>query len=434
MEYLSSGKVLIVDLGSSEIREEELDEEIISSRIGGAGVTTHLFESYRSGDPIVVGCGLLTGTLYPASDLSVITALSPLTGRLCHCPVTLKAGIEFKYCGFDYMVITGQSPKPVFLWIHDGVADIPGAEAVWGKDVWQTTDAWRKEMGDELIQTIAIGKAGEAGSSAAQISVNYWGSSDVWGLGSVFGKKRLKGVAMRGMGLLEVADPEGFVDMCGRLLSEVKAGAWQGKAGIVDLFSAMGRDDAAKWIAPLIHRNSSSYNVPYPANSFAYLEEDPSLLKEPQSQEPGVLLTMPRALLAAMELGLSAKDACGIIRSCLRYGIDPEAVFHSSRLSGKKTSEEIESSISTVAREGESSWKAPFSPGCGFGPLFSKGEASEKWWMRRQAAAYVFGLDPLFAVISPELTEESMLEAVKIGAELDVDKKALDALLEGLCA
>ena len=47
--------------------------------------------------------------------------------------MTLYAGMELKYSGFDYLVIKGQSEKPVYLWLHDGIADIQGAEDLWEK-------------------------------------------------------------------------------------------------------------------------------------------------------------------------------------------------------------------------------------------------------------------------------------------------------------
>ncbi len=46
-------------------------------------------------------------------------------------------------------MIKGKSQKPVYLWIHDGVADISDAKEVWGKDVWASTDAIRELMGDQ---------------------------------------------------------------------------------------------------------------------------------------------------------------------------------------------------------------------------------------------------------------------------------------------
>ena len=69
-------------------------------------------------------------------------------------------------------------------------------------------------VGDDLVQVLAIGRAGETGSDLAEVSINFWASGDRWGFGHVFGQKRLKLIAVRGMGLLEIAEPEEFLGQC----------------------------------------------------------------------------------------------------------------------------------------------------------------------------------------------------------------------------
>ena len=198
----------------------------------------------------------------------MISAKSPRTGDLTHAPFTLKAGMELKYTGFDYVVIVGKSEKPIFLWLHDGIADIQDASGLWGKDTWNTTDIIRKNMGDDLIQTLVIGPAGEEGSDLAQICVNYWANGDCWGFGKVFGEKNLKAVALRGMGLLEISDAEDFVDQCFEIFETIKGSKIQGKCGVEDILMEMGETDAHEWLAPVLHRHSACYNTPYPTNTF----------------------------------------------------------------------------------------------------------------------------------------------------------------------
>ena len=57
MDYLSSNKILIVDLESGEINEDELEDELVSRRIGGVGITSFLYEKHKDKDPIVLGTG-----------------------------------------------------------------------------------------------------------------------------------------------------------------------------------------------------------------------------------------------------------------------------------------------------------------------------------------------------------------------------------------
>ena len=47
------------------------------------------------------------------------------------------------------------------------------------------------------------------------------------------------------------------------------------------------------------------------------------------------------------------------------------------------------------------------------------GQLDADGWMKRQALAYVLGIDPVIAVLCPEITEENMVELVQISAEWD---------------
>ena len=424
MEYLSTNKIAIVDLATGKVTDQELDEDLVKEKIGGAGITTALYEEYQSDDPIILGTGLLTGTLAPASALGMITAKSPLTGKVCHAPFTLYAGLELKYSGFDYVVIKGKSQKPVYLWMHDGVADISDAKEVWGKDVWASTDTIRELMGDQLIQVLTIGKAGESESEFAQICINYWASGDRWGFGKLFGQKKLKLVALRGMSLLEVADAEGFRSgQCKNLLSALKAGAFAGKKGIAEISTAIGEEDIQKWLGPLVHRHESCFNTPFSTNTFVFLDEDPGLLKESEKKEPGFLLTDLYGLLGFKKLGMSAADACGLLRECARYGIDAVAVAEWSQKAGKKKPDEIKKSFSGMKGTLENVGKGPFSPWC---PNFG---LSTNEWERKQAVAYIFGIHPIFALMAPEISEEKLLELANTGTGLGFTPETLDKVI-----
>jgi aldehyde:ferredoxin oxidoreductase len=423
MEYLSTHKIAIIDLATSKVMDQELDEDLVKEKIGGAGITTALYEEYQGEDPIVLGTGLLTGTLTPASALGMITAKSPLTGKVCHSPLTLYAGLELKYSGFDYVVIKGKSQKPVYLWIHDGVADVNDAKDVWGKDVWSSTDTIRELMGDQLIQVLTIGKAGESESDFAQVCINYWASGDRWGFGKLFGQKKLKLVALRGMSLLEVSDAEGFVKQCKELLSTLKAGAFVDKKGIEEIPAVIGEEDVQKWLGPIVHRHLSCFNTPFPTNTFVFLDEDPKLFKETEKKEPGFLITDIQGLLGFKKLGLSAADACALLRDCAKNGIDAVAVAELNQKAGKKKPDEIKKSFSGLKGSLESIGKGKFSPWC---PNFG---LSANEWEKKQAVAYIFGIHPIFALMSPELSEEKLIELVNLGTGLEFTAETLDKVI-----
>jgi aldehyde:ferredoxin oxidoreductase len=437
MEYLSTDKILVIDLATSDVEETALDESLVSEKIGGAGITKHLYEKYRNDDPVVIGTGLLTGTTCPGSASGLITAKSPVTGKLCHCPVTLKVGIEIKFSGYDYIVVKGVSEKPVYLWIHDGVADISDASGIWGKDVWESTDALRKVVGDDLLQTLMIGKAGETGSDFAQVCYNYWSSPDRFGLGKVFGGKKLKGMAFRGMGLIEVAEAEDFVNRSLELLKEIKSNDFMTKKGIAEIASALGEAGITAWLSPIVHRHSADYFTPYATNTALFLDDDPKRLEESKLAEPGVLISDVPALLAFHKIGLSAEDTGRVFKACSKYGIDPAAV---AELCGKTSLKEIVASFEGLSGKAALKGKGIFSPWCPTTPIFNdfglSGDAAEAqaWWERRQAVAMIFGIQPVFSVMCPELSEENLLALACIGTGIDFTQDILDAVITDICS
>ena len=428
MEYLASDKIGIVDLATGEIIEEELEDDLVLEKIGGAGITKYLYDRFEDEDPIVLGTGLLTGTLIPGSASGVITAKSPLTGRISHVPLTLDAGMELKYCGFDYMVIKGVSDKPVYLWVHDGIADLNDADDLWGKDVWAATDHVRDVMGDDLVQVLGIGEAGEKGSELSQICINYWQSADRMGFGSLFGKKHLKLIAIRGMGLLEIAEPEEFVENCGELLSAVKSGTCVGAKGIAAMAAALGDEDIQSWLKPLTHKHMACFNTPIPTNTFVFLDEDPARLEETPIEEPGFLLTDICPLIAFKRLGLGAADACQVLKTCAKYGIDGAAVAELSEKAGMTDPEAIKRSLASLKGPISSSGDTVFSPWA------AVGKQEKETWVRRQAVAYIFGLHPIFVLMAPELTEEQLLEISSLGTELELTADTLDEVIADITA
>jgi aldehyde:ferredoxin oxidoreductase len=423
MEYLASNKIAIVDLATREIIEEELEDDLVLEKIGGVGITKSLYDRFADEEPVVLGTGLLTGSLVPGSALGVITAKSPLTGRVSHVPLSLDAGMELKFSGFDYIVIKGAADKPVYLWVHDGIADLNDADDLWGKDVWAATDRIRDLMGDDLIQVLGIGEAGEKGSDLAQICINYWQSGDRMAFGNLFGKKLLKLIAIRGMGLLEIAEPDEFVEHCAGLLSAVQSGGTTGIRGIAAMPAALGEEDIGGWLQPLTHKHMACFNTPVPTNTFVFLDEDPTLLKETTVQEPGFLLTDIFPLLAFKRLGLGAADACRILKACAKYGIDGAAVAELSEKAGLTDPEVIKSSLPSLKGPISSSGDTVFSPWAAIG------NQEKGTWMRRQAVAYIFGLHPIFALMAPELTEEKLLDISSLGTELELTSETLDEVI-----
>lgn len=432
MPYLASDRIAVIDLATGGVEELPLAEDLLAAHIGGAGVNAALYAEHAQGDPLVLGAGLLTGTLLPGSSLGLISGKSPLTGALAHAPLTLYAGLELKYSGFDYIVLKGRAPEPVYLWVHDGIADMEPAADLWQADVWTATRAVRQAMGDELIQTLVAGPAAVAGSPLGQVMTNFWASGDRFGLGSALAAKNVKLIALRGMGLIEINEPEAYVAACGSLLAELKAGAWAGRKGLMDLAEGLGEPGLRPWLAPLVHRHRASFNTPFAANTFVFLEGDPGQLKEPEAPEPGVLLTDLAAPLGLMKLGLAAPEACALIRDCAKAGLDAAGLAALAAAQGVSDAAGARG-LMAHASGPVPGLAGPFSASAPDKAVFADfGQSGPDWWRRRMALAYVFGLDPVFALMSPAISEGRLLELAELGAGLGLTPEALEQTLAGL--
>jgi aldehyde:ferredoxin oxidoreductase len=115
-------------------------------------------------------------------------------------------GPFLKKAGYDGVVISGRSAKPVYLWIHDGEAKILDGSSLWGKGVYEVRDILKKSHGKN-VRFITTGVAGENMCRSANLMTDNEGSA-TGGFGAVMGSKNLKAVAVLGTGSPLVAKPE----------------------------------------------------------------------------------------------------------------------------------------------------------------------------------------------------------------------------------
>ncbi len=223
-----AGRILRVDLSTGTITTEPTSDHLTDS-FGGRGFGQWILfrevapevDAYDARNILTLGTGALTGTTAPASGRLSVDTKNTLTGGVCSSNVGGHFAPELKYAGFDAVVITGQSPKPVYLWIHDGEASLRDASHLWGLDTWQTEKALRSELGDPGVRVALIGPAGENLVRGACLIVDRARAAGRGGAGAVMGSKRLKAVAVRGTGNLYAADVSAFmreVERCNRKL------------------------------------------------------------------------------------------------------------------------------------------------------------------------------------------------------------------------
>ena len=108
-------------------------------------------------------------------------------------------GYTLKRAGFDGIVITGASPSPVYLWIHNRTAEIRDASLLWGRDTYEV-DVLVREQTDEEASVSCIGPSGESlvKLSAIMHDGRNARAAGRCGLGAVMGYKKLKAIVVKG--------------------------------------------------------------------------------------------------------------------------------------------------------------------------------------------------------------------------------------------
>src|SRR4030066_1944716 len=216
MPYGYNGKILRVDLNSESIGIEEPQEILYNRYLGGGTLALYylLKELKPKSDPLgpdnilVFAGSVISGT--PATGLSrfSVAAKSPLTNAFGEAEAGGWWIPELKFAGYDAIVIKGKASRPVYLWIHDGEAEIRDARHLWGKFSKETQEEVRKELGDERIRIASIGPAGEKLVRFACILNELKHAHGRTGLGAVMGSKNLKAIAVRGTQKPDWVDPE----------------------------------------------------------------------------------------------------------------------------------------------------------------------------------------------------------------------------------
>ncbi|GAI17961.1 unnamed protein product, partial [marine sediment metagenome] len=223
-----NGKVLFVDLTSGSIKEENLPEKMYRDFIGGQGLGVRiLYERMKPKvDPLgpdnMLGfvVGPLTGTGIHGARYQMV-GKSPLTGGWGDSNSGCTLAAELKAAGYDGVFFSGISPKPVYLFLHDGKAELKDASHLWGKDTSETAEMICQELGDKRTKVAAIGPPGEAKSLLAAVMHESCAAARS-GLAAVMGAKRLKAFAVRGTKKVLLADPERFATLRKDYLKSVK--------------------------------------------------------------------------------------------------------------------------------------------------------------------------------------------------------------------
>ena len=221
MPYGYHGRILHVDLTRVETEVELPSESFYRTYMGGSAMGAYYLLKHTPPG---------TGALDPENTLSLMVSAvtgAPISGQ-CRVAATARSPLsglvgesasggfwpaELKFAGFDGIVLHGRAERPVYLWLHDGEAELRDATHLWGRFTADVEDVIREELGDWRIHVLQCGPAAERGVRFGAIISNANRANARAGLGTVMASKNLKAVAVRGHSRPPLADGAALRDL-----------------------------------------------------------------------------------------------------------------------------------------------------------------------------------------------------------------------------
>jgi len=223
--------MLLVDLSTGQMEERETTEDLARNFLGGYGLGARMVYSLQKGgvDPLgpenTLGftTGPTVGTRAPYGVRYQVVGKSPLTQTWGDASSGGDFAPELKGAGYDAVFFRGISENPVYLWVQNGQAELRDARHLWGRDVFETEDLLREEVGERQARMSVLGPGGEKQCLISCPITDKGNAPGRSGLGAVMGAKRLKAVVARGTQTIPVADEEKVREMAREAIEKVKA-------------------------------------------------------------------------------------------------------------------------------------------------------------------------------------------------------------------
>jgi aldehyde:ferredoxin oxidoreductase len=202
-----TGSILHINLSTRTHEVEKPSLTGVYSRyIGGKGLGGYFLR--RCGqlewDHPEMMVGLFTGplvaTLSPTSGRAHMISKSPLTNLVGDSSVGGKLATALKRAGWDGVVITGKSRRPVGLEIDDNRVVFQDADQLRGLD----TEAVHARLNPKKASLACIGPAAENGVRFASVTVDRHYAAGRTGMGLCLAAKNLKYLLVRGTGRTRV--------------------------------------------------------------------------------------------------------------------------------------------------------------------------------------------------------------------------------------
>jgi aldehyde:ferredoxin oxidoreductase len=219
-----NGRILHADLSTGALEVEEPSPAFYRTYLGGGLLGSYyVFRETPTGidalspeNVLVFAPSVLTGAPVMGASRFNVSGKSPLTGAIGDAQCGGDWGARLKHAGFDAVVVKGRSPKPVYLSIDKGRAEIRDAAHLWGRTTGDAQALIRQELGDTRVEVAQIGPAGENLVRFACITGGLSHFAGRTGMGAVMGSKNLKAIAVRGRKTYAFADQEALKELARR--------------------------------------------------------------------------------------------------------------------------------------------------------------------------------------------------------------------------
>lgn len=215
--YGYAGRILRVDLTNEKITEERLDETILRKYVGGTSLAAkYLYDEVPAEvewsspeNRMIFATGPLSGTRIGGSGTVSIVTKGANTNMAASSQANGFFGAFLKFSGYDAVVVQGAAKRWLYLYIHDGTAELKEARSLLSTNTWVLGDKIAEEVKTTptKISVLGTGSAGENLVKFAAIVGDKGHVAAHSGIGAVMGSKKLKSVvAARGKSRVKVKD------------------------------------------------------------------------------------------------------------------------------------------------------------------------------------------------------------------------------------
>ena len=250
---------LEIDLTERKIEKKEVDSEIYELHLGGLGYcvrelwhrTDAKTDPFSEENVIIFSPGMLDGSMVTGANRTIIASISPQTKLIGFSMMGGFWGPEFKYAGYEYLIVKGKADKLVYIYINNDKVEIRDAEHLRGLSTYDTINTLKRELNNPDLKVLAIGLAGENRVYFASIECVKSSASRL-GLGAVMGSKNLKAVAVRGTKDIYIHNPEKFIKEHKKVLAYIDHRMKNPLKGVMPIHAYLGspqemRIDDEKW-------------------------------------------------------------------------------------------------------------------------------------------------------------------------------------------